>query len=276
MRKLKFVYQMNLEFSSPVTRHYFVLRCVPGDSPCQTITISRMDVSPVDYIARLTDGFGNQKLSGSCMASHSSFGYLVEGTALVEGMKVQKCALHPMYRFPSRYTVPGSAIKAFASEAVKVCQKAGAVSAYEQAVEVMKMLYDRLAYVPGTTDIHTTAEQALIRGQGVCQDYAHIMTAVLRYMGIPARYVTGLMIGEGSSHAWTEVYTDGGWYGLDPTNCLHVDDYYIRLSVGRDFGDCPADRGCFCGNVQQKQNVYVNVEDITDDRDSSVNGASRR
>ena len=85
----------------------------------------------------------------------------------------------------------------------------------------MNDLYENFTYIPGVTDIHTTAGEALRLGRGVCQDYAHIMTAVLRYMGIPARYVNGLMIGEGYTHAWVEVYTDGGWYGLiRPITCI--------------------------------------------------------
>lgn len=144
----------------------------------------------------------------------------------------------------------------------------------EKAVCVMDYLYTHFEYVPGVTDVETTAAGALRLGRGVCQDYAHIMTAVMRYMGIPARYVNGLMIGEGATHAWVEIYTDGGWYGLDPTNDLHIDDYYIKLAHGRDYGDCVVDRGIFLGNAAQEQKIYVNVEEISDGRDSSFNGAA--
>ncbi len=102
------------------------------------------------------------------------------------------------------------------------------------------------------------------------------MTAVMRYMGIPARYANILMIGEGCTHAWTEIYTGNGWYGLDPTNTLHIDDYYIKLAHGRDYSDCPVDRGCFWGNASQKQKIYVNAEEMTDDRNSGIDGASGR
>lgn len=94
------------------------------------------------------------------------------------------------------------------------------------------------------------------------QDYAHIMIALLRHAGIPARYVNGLMIGEGYTHAWVEIYTGEGWYGLDPTNNLHVDDYYIKLAHGRDYKDCILDKGRFLGIAQQKQEIYVKVEEI--------------
>lgn len=90
------------------------------------------------------------------------------------------------------------------------------------------------------------------------------MIALCKYAGIPARYVVGLMIGEGSTHAWVEVYVDGGWYGLDPTNNLHIDDYYVKIAHGRDYDDCIVDKGQFNGITNQQQQVYVRVEDITE------------
>ena len=102
------------------------------------------------------------------------------------------------------------------------------------------------------------------------------MTAVLRYMGIPARYVNGLMIGEGYTHAWVEVYGENGWYGLDPTNTLHIDDYYIKLAHGRDYGDCPVDQGIFWGDAAQSQDIYVNVEEADPDGDGGSRGTAVR
>ena len=179
-----------------------------------------------------------------------------------------------MYRYPSQYTQFEPEIAEIAEKIKTECRKGALETTMEKAVCVMDYLYTHFEYVPGVTDVETTAAGALRLGRGVCQDYAHIMTAVMRYMGIPARYVNGLMIGEGATHAWVEIYTDGGWYGLDPTNDLHIDDYYIKLAHGRDYGDCVVDRGIFLGNAAQEQKIYVNVEEISDGRDSSFNGAA--
>ncbi len=233
MRKLKFKYSMELKFSSPVSRHYFALRCVPGDSLRQKITVAECRVSPADYTSADKDGFGNLKISGSCRKLHDTFSYHVAGTAVVQGMTVQKCPLHPMYRYPSKYTEPGPGITAFAEKVSQKCKRQGTETAMERAVCAMHDLYTRFQYIPGVTDIGTTAEQALMQGKGVCQDYAHIMIAVMRQMGIPARYVNGLMIGEGATHAWVEIYTDGGWYGLDPTNdCISMITISSSLTGG--------------------------------------------
>ena len=274
MRTLKFTYRMELRFSSPVSRHYFALRCIPKDSPRQKIHLTRREVEPAEYLDELEDGFQNLKLTGGCLAPHSFFRFHVEGTAEVEGMGFQEEPLHPMYRYPSRYTAFEPEVAEFAERAMERCREAKAEKILEKAVCVMDYLHANFAYVPGITNIGTTAAEALRMGKGVCQDYAHIMTAVMRYMGIPARYVNGLMIGEGFIHAWVEVYTEKGWYGLDPTNRLHIDDYYIVLAKGRDYGDCPVDKGCFFGNAAQQQNIYVNVEEMEHDRDRGINGTA--
>src|SRR6202044_891456 len=90
----------------------------------------------------------------------------------------------------------------------------------------------------------TTASEALAHGRGVCQDYAHIMLAACRLLGLPARYVSGHLRGEGGSHAWVEVLhphplRQGFWFaeGWDPTHDRRVDADYLVVAVGRDYGD---------------------------------------
>jgi len=125
----------------------------------------------------------------------------------------------------------------------------------------MELLNRHFIYKSGSTSITTTAETALRQGCGVCQDYAHILIALCRQQGIPARYVAGFMIGEGVTHAWIEIYAAGKWLAIDPTHNRIVDELYIKLSSGRDFGDCIIDRGIFRGIAKQQQAVTVLVEE---------------
>ena len=83
--------------------------------------------------------------------------------------------------------------------------------------------------------------------------------SLARQTGLAARYVNGLPEGEGASHAWCEVWLDGIWTGIDPTRCQWTDDGYIRFGVGRDFGDCPIERGVFLGLADQTQTVFMRV-----------------
>ncbi len=134
-------------------------------------------------------------------------------------------------------------------------------SALALAIMMMHGLYENFSYVQGVTDVNTTAEQAMALGKGVCQDYSHILLSLCRMARIPCRYVVGMLIGEGLSHAWVEVCSGGHWYALDPTNNLIVDDAHIKISAGRDYHDCIVSQGVFVGRTTQTQTVAVRVRE---------------
>lgn len=126
----------------------------------------------------------------------------------------------------------------------------------------MRRLYQDFHYEQGVTDISTTAEEALLLGKGVCQDYSHIMLSLCRMERIPSRYVVGMLMGEGLSHAWVEICSDGHWIALDPTNNLVVDTQHIKISSGRDYQDCIINQGVFTGFASQVQHIQVSVKEI--------------
>ena len=168
-----------------------------------------------------------------------------------------------MYRYQTNITKPGCAIREF-YDSLKL-------SEYEdtkgKALHIMECLNDSFQYGQGYTYMDTTAEQALAGGIGVCQDYAHIMLSLCRMEKIPCRYVAGMMLGEGSSHAWVEVWDQKKWIGFDPTNRKLVEDGYIKISNGRDTADCLVNQGIFTGNVTQTQEISVLVEEVFDGTD---------
>jgi len=111
-------------------------------------------------------------------------------------------------------------------------------------------VHQYIKYSKGSTTVHTTANEILLSPKGVCQDYAHLFIGICRYNGIPARYVSGYifpsdeMLGTLQMHAWVEVLVpDIGWIGLDPTNNVFVNDYFIKVSHGTDYNDCSPLRG---------------------------------
>lgn len=134
------------------------------------------------------------------------------------------------------------------------------------ALKLMSYLYNTIEYDATATTIKTTAEEAFDLKRGVCQDYTHIMLAVLRHVGIPARYISGYLyvgqgddlIGETATHAWVEIMVPGiGWIGIDPTNNVEVLENHINLCVGRDFRDVSPVEGVYQGG---KQTLEVTVE----------------
>ena len=132
---------------------------------------------------------------------------------------------------------------------------------YDKSIAIMHSLYKDFIYQPNNTKKDTSAEEAFEIGKGVCQDYSHIMIALLHLAGIPARYVTGMLIGEGASHAWVEVLWHDKWIGMDPTNDVLVAESHIKLGHGRDASDCLINRGVMKGGGQQTQEIVVSVHD---------------
>ena len=125
---------------------------------------------------------------------------------------------------------------------------------------------DAIVYTPGTTDARTTASEAMALGAGVCQDQAHALIAVARFLGIPARYVSGYLhmsgdvVSEEAAHAWTELHIAGlGWVGFDPANRCCPDARYIRLGSGLDAQDAAPIRGTARGQGAESLRVDVAV-----------------
>jgi Transglutaminase-like enzymes, putative cysteine proteases len=130
-------------------------------------------------------------------------------------------------------------------------------------------LYHWFEYVPNSTKVDSPIDDALQSRKGVCQDFAHVMIALVRGLGIPCRYVSGYLhhgaadqdrSAEGATHAWVEALLPGlGWVGLDPTNKLMASDRHIRTAIGRDYADVPPTRGVFKGSAASKLTVGVTV-----------------
>jgi transglutaminase-like putative cysteine protease len=136
----------------------------------------------------------------------------------------------------------------------------------EAAWELMGAVRGAMTYERGTTNVHTTAAEALSDGRGVCQDFAHVMIAACRLLGVPARYVSGYIYAPESasalaSHAWVDVFADRqGWLSLDPTHDTAQGPQHVRVAVGRDYTDVPPTRGVFKGNGRESLAVAVRLE----------------
>jgi transglutaminase-like putative cysteine protease len=129
-----------------------------------------------------------------------------------------------------------------------------ALTAADGAAALTHAVHTAMTYEWGVTDVATPAAAALAGGRGVCQDYAHIMLAACRSAGLPARYVSGHLPGEGGSHAWVEVMHpdpdgSGRWIpeGWDPTHDQPVHEAYIVVATGRDYRDVAPMSGTFVG-----------------------------
>jgi transglutaminase-like putative cysteine protease len=155
----------------------------------------------------------------------------------------------------------------------------GTVSGFAQAAS--DLIHERFSYVKGATHVHSSIEDVLAAGAGVCQDFAHLMLGVVRMRGLPARYVSGYLvpgdegvayskqeevIGGQASHAWTEVmFPEQGWTGFDPTLGNPVGMRHVRVAYGRDYGDVAPVRGVYKGRAGQRLSVDVCVRPALDE-----------
>ena len=140
------------------------------------------------------------------------------------------------------------------------------------AVDLMHRIRNQFKYDPKATVISTPLAEVFEKRRGVCQDFAHLMIAGLRGLGLPAAYVSGYLRtipppgkprlqGADATHAWVSLWCGEqmGWIGFDPTNDLLIENDHIVLAVGRDFSDVSPVDGIIVGSPKQKLGVAVDV-----------------
>ena len=171
---------------------------------------------------------------------------------------------------PSQFGQSTELLEQFAHELnLESHEKARRHDPLEFVLKLSELLYAKIAYVPKSTRVDSPIDHALESRQGVCQDFAHIMIALTRRIGIPCRYVSGYLFHkagektrsiEGATHAWVETLLPGlGWVGIDPTNNVLAGERHVRTSVGRDYADVPPTKGVFKGSAESQLLVAVHV-----------------
>ena len=125
-------------------------------------------------------------------------------------------------------------------------------------------VHEAISYAHGVTSVITTAAEALAGGQGVCQDAAHVMIALCRAIGLPARYVSGHLLGEGGTHAWVEVIVADAdaarAVALDPCNGCRVGVSYLTVATGRDYSDVAPTSGTYMGTARSTLTATKQVD----------------
>lgn len=163
---------------------------------------------------------------------------------------------------PTEYVPLGDGVRDLVPDLVAGRDVAAAVEAASGWVS------DHLTYRKGVTRVTTSATEVFTNREGVCQDYAHLTLALLRSMGVPARYVSGYLHPRadaqpgdatfGESHAWVEAWV-GDWYGFDPTSGSPVGERHAVVAYGRDYADVPPLKGVYLGGRSEALEVSVGV-----------------
>ena len=214
----------------------------------QQLCNHRLRVSPDVVVARSRlDDFGNRILEFEApkIRKEVTFETLTEVERVGSGNPpLMESVDTELYLEPTPLTQPDTKIR----ETARALQ-AGADNERDLASAINRWVHGAMRYGFGATGVGTPAARALEIGEGLCQDYAHIMLALCRAVGLKARYVSGHMLAEGGTHAWVEVLPDGeqGPYALafDPTNNRHPGLNYVTVAVGRDYRDVAPTSGSY-------------------------------
>lgn len=294
--KLRILHDTTYRYSPPVETAQHLAHLQPRATACQEIGSFSMSVEPAPgRITTRMDAYGNHQACWSLAQAHDVLRVVacseVFTHALPELSSTQSWeAVREHFRYRSGQAGDAQTCFVFGSHHAPVhepfatwarpCFTPGR-PLREAAVALMRKIHSEFTYASQSTDIHTPALQALQNRRGVCQDFAHILIACLRSLGLAARYVSGYLlthppegqarlVGSDASHAWASVYipelagTDsGGWLDLDPTNDRHgwasPGEDYVTLAWGRDFADVSPLRGVLQGGTSHTLEVGVTV-----------------
>lgn len=250
-------------YAEEVTYGIQSLRLTPAGFAGQTIIDWRIESRPQSVMTTSRDGFGNVVSLMTLAVPHREVEIKASGTVEVEDCHgvvrgLAESAPLRVYLRTTPLTAPEGGI----------CGLAGATSAKETVPflhDLMNRIRDEVDYLSGVTSVATSAAEALASGKGVCQDHAHIFIAAARKAAIPARYVTGYILLDGSDaadahHAWAEAWVDDlGWVGFDVANRICPNERYVRTAVGLDAKDAAPIRGLRRGGDREVLEVEVKV-----------------
>ena len=268
--RLRVTHTTGYRYDAEVVSSYNEARLVPQTGLTQTTLSSAVVTHPDAVQQRYWDYWGTQVTAFDVHVPHTEL--QVTCTSVVDTARgtepgdvtweqIQASSdTHVELMRPSARTTPDDELTALAAQA--------SGSPREVVQSLADLVRDRVAYVPGSTGVQTSAVEAWQLRQGVCQDIAHVTLSLLREAGVPARYVSGYLhpakepvIGEtgaGESHAWVEAWL-GCWWGFDPTNGIPAGERHVVVARGRDYTDIPPLKGVYAGGGMHSLGVTVEV-----------------
>ena len=279
------------KYESPAAAAQFSLRLTPRQGRGQRVEAAAIEIEPKpSAFTQRDDFFGNRVTKARVDAPHRELRIVATSRVTLDrhpptpqatpawetiaALAASSPTLSPDAPahglFPSRLAPLRDEISAWA-----VLSFPPGRSALEGAMDLMKRVQSSFRYDPRATAITTPIAEAFAKRAGVCQDFAHIMIAGLRGLGLPAIYVSGYvrtipppgrprLEGADASHAWVRVWcgAEAGWIGLDPTNALIVARDHVTLAYGRDYSDVSPVDGVFIGSGKHALTVKVDMKPV--------------
>jgi transglutaminase-like putative cysteine protease len=249
------------QYESEVISSYNEARMTPLTTDRQLTVDSRLEVEPrvrpfryLDYWGSVVDVFDVQAPHTALSVAARSVVETYPAPAAPDGMGWAELCSDAVADRLSEYLGPTTYVPRDRELAVIADSRAGRQSPAGAVEETAGFVASHLSYTPGVTEVSTSAVEAFEAAHGVCQDFAHLTLALLRIMGVPARYVSGYLhphkdaakgeVVSGESHAWVEAWL-GDWWGFDPTNKVPAGERHVIVGRGRDYADVPPLRGVY-------------------------------
>lgn len=271
-------------YGNPVDLAAHVLHVTPRDLPGQRVLWTRLDCEPAPVKRHGgVDHFGNPVFWLFHEEPHTRFEIVAVSevdVTFAAPPPVEEISSWEVVRDRSRFDANVSQFL-FDGSMCRASEKVGAYAAQsfpagrsllEGVLDFNMRVFKEFRFRSGVTSLRTTADEVLARREGVCQDFTHLMLSGLRWLGLPARYMSGYIrtrppqgqkrrLGADVSHAWVGVWLgpEFGWLGLDPTNGIVVQDEHVVLGWGRDYADISPVRGLILGGGGDTLRVGVDL-----------------
>ncbi|HEU0162768.1 MAG TPA: transglutaminase family protein [Rhizomicrobium sp.] len=269
-------------YSAPVRESVMELRMQPRSEGPQTLRSFQISTNPRAQLYAYTDHLGNAVYHFNLLREHEEL--RIEAQAIVEISQPRTLPdrldalewdrynnrnLHDEQfdmMEPSKFARSSPELLSFMKIADLEKPQGDPLTAL---LRLQRGIFDSFEYQSGVTEVNSPIEVALEQRRGVCQDFAHIMTAIAREWDIPCRYVSGYLYHKGSrdrsaadaTHAWVEAWLPSlGWVGFDPTNNILAAERHVRAAVGRDYADVPPTRGTYKGGADSELSIAVGLE----------------
>jgi transglutaminase-like putative cysteine protease len=266
--RIKLTHQTRLDYTQEVTDGVMDVRLGPLSDDHQRWVAFQLRAVPNAAVETYRDGFGNAANLITVRRPHQ----FVE----VESRGEIETLLSDPFALPTRppralnavervdYLSPSPLVPAD-PRLLDAAWQFASLEPFEAVQQLMHTVHAQLGYEQQVTDVTSDVGAVLDARRGVCQDFAHVLIGMCRAIDIPARYVSGYIVGgrgENASHAWVEAFTPShGWRGFDPTNDLVASEHHVKMALGRDYGDVPPTRGAYHGIADERLTVTVGIRE---------------
>jgi transglutaminase-like putative cysteine protease len=292
MTAYRVVHTTAYSYAAEVAASYGEAHLLPRARPGQTCRSARVDIDPAPLDRReRTDFFGNRTLYFAILEAHRRLTVRcaseVETSASTPPLLADQPWEDASARMHTGQDDETMRARQFVVDSPLVASSPG-LRAYalqsftagralvDALLDLNRRVHDEFEYLPGSTSVQSTVDEAVAQRRGVCQDFAHVVVGCLRSLGLAARYVSGYLDtdppggrgrlqGTDASHAWASVLVPGaGWLDVDPTNDQLVNEGYVTVGWGRDYGDVPPLKGVIYTEGGHDLDVTVAVERLAE------------